>query len=121
MTKKHSRNFSAEIKTKIVLEMLESGLTISQLSSKYEVTGKTLQNWKKQFLDNASLAFEPAKIVSEYKSQISELQNQNGELAKALGKTIVERDWAVGKLNGLDIANKKGLVDSKLKRLSLTR
>lgn len=41
--------------------MLESELTISQLSSKYEVTGKTLQNWKKQFLDNASLAFEPAK------------------------------------------------------------
>lgn len=121
MTKKHSRNFSAEIKTKIILEMIESELTIAQLSGKYEVTGKTLKNWKKQFLDNASLAFEPAKILSEYKFQINELQNQNDELAKALGKTTVERDWAVGKLNSLDIANKKGLVESKLKQLSMTR
>jgi len=44
MTKKHSRNFSAEIKSKVVLEMLESELIISQLSAKYEVTGKRIIN-----------------------------------------------------------------------------
>ena len=64
MSKKEKRNFSAEQKTKIVLELMESELTIAQLSKKYEITGKTIQNWKKQFLENASLAFEPAKVVS---------------------------------------------------------
>ena len=121
MTKKQSRNFSAEAKTKIVLEVLKEELTIAQLSSKYEVTGKTIQNWKKQFLNNAFLAFEPVKAVSEYKDQINELKVQNDELAKALGKTTVERDWLAGKLSSLDLSNKKSLVAPKLQVLSKTR
>lgn len=121
MTKKHIKNFSAEYKTKVVLELLESEVTISQLSKKYEITPKTIQNWKKHFLSNASMAFEPAKVVSEYKTEIEELKSQNDELAKALGKATIERDWALGKLNGLDIANKRDLVDSKLKELSMAR
>lgn len=121
MPKKQTRNFSAEAKTKIVLEMLKEELTIAQLSTKYEVTSKTIQNWKKQFLSNASLAFEPAKAVSEYKDQIDELKVQNDELAKALGKATVERDWAVGKLNSLGLSNKKSLVDPKLHVLSKAR
>lgn len=121
MGKKQIRNFSAEVKTKIVLEMLKEESTIAQLSTKYEVSAKTMQNWKKQFLNNASLVFEPAKAVSEFKDQIEDLKNQNDELAKALGKATVERDWAVGKLGSLDISNKKSLVDSKLKTLSKAR
>ena len=121
MGKKQIRNFSAEVKTKIVLEMLKEESTIAQLSTKYEVSAKTMQNWKKQFLNNASLVFEPAKAVSEFKDQIEDLKHQNDELAKALGKATVERNWAVGKLGSLDISNKKSLVDSKLKTLSKAR
>jgi len=121
MTKKQSRNFSAEAKTKIVLEMLREELTIAQLSAKYEVTGRAIQNWKKQFLNNASLVFEPAKGVSEYKAQIDKLKDQNDELAKALGKATVERDWAVGKLNSLGLSNKKSLVAPKLQMLTKAR
>jgi putative transposase len=121
MGKKQIRNFTAEVKTKIVLEMLKEESTTAQLSTKYEVSAKTMQNWKKQFLNNAPLAFEPAKVVSEFKDQIDVLKTQNDELAKALGKATVERDWAVGKLGSLDLSNKKSLVDSKLKTLSKTR
>ena len=121
MSNKKIRNFSAEQKTKIVLEILESEKTLLEISKQYEVTSKTLQNWKKQFLENASLAFEPAKVVSEYKKEIEELKEQNDALAKALGKSTIERDWAVGKLNSLDISNKRSLVDSKLKKISMAR
>jgi putative transposase len=121
MSKKQSRNFSAEAKTKIVIEMLREELTISQLSAKYEVTARAMQNWKKQFLNNASLAFEPAKGVREYKEQIDKLKDQNDDLAKALGKATVERDWAVGKLNSLGLSNKKSLVAPKLRMLSKAR
>ena len=38
MTKKYIKNFSAEYKTKVILELLESEVTISQLSKKYEIT-----------------------------------------------------------------------------------
>ena len=81
MTKKYIKNFSAEYKTKIVLELLESELTVSQLSKKYEITPKTIQNWKKQFLSNASMAFEPAKVVSEYKTEIEDLKSENENIS----------------------------------------
>lgn len=115
------RIFSAEEKTKIVLELLKEDITLSQLSSKYEVNAKSIRNWKSQFVANAALVFEPSKVLSEYQEQINKLKEQNDELAKALGKTTVEKDWAVGKLKSLDLSNRKSLVESKLKLLPKAR
>lgn len=121
MSKKKARIFSSEEKTKIVLELLREDSPLSVLSSKYEVSGKTIQNWKKQFIANAALAFEPAKVLSEYQEEMNKLKEQNDELAKALGKTTVERDWAVGKLKSLDLSNRISLVETKLALLPKTR
>ncbi len=121
MSRKKGQVFSAEQKTKIVLELLKEDQTIAQLATKYQITTKSIQNWKKQFLENAAIAFEPARAVSEFKSEIDDLKKENDALARALGKTTIERDWAVGKLESLDLSNKKDLVDSKLCSLSLTR
>lgn len=121
MKKNKVRIFSASEKTGIVLELIKEESTLGQLASKYAISSKTIQNWKKQFLGNAALAFEPAKVLSEYQEQINNLQEQNDELAKALGKITVERDWAVGKLKSLDSLNKKSLVQSKLHQLPKSR
>ena len=115
------RAFSAEFKTKVVLELLSDELTVAQVASKYEITAKSLGDWKKQFLANASLAFDLAGATQAYKEQIEELQEENDALAKKLGKTTIERDWAVGKLKSLDLSNKKDLVDSKLNTIPMTR
>lgn len=115
------RAFSAEFKTKVVLELLSDELTVAQVASKYEITAKSLGDWKKQFLANASLAFDVAGATQAYKDQIEELQEENDALAKKLGKTTIERDWAVGKLKSLDLSNKKDLVDSKLNTIPMTR
>jgi len=37
-------------------------------------------SWKKQFLENASLSFEPAKVVQEYKSELSTKDKEIEEL-----------------------------------------
>lgn len=121
MKRNKVRIFSSEEKTKVVLELIKEDATLSQLASKHEISSKTIQNWKKQFVANAALAFEPAKVLSEYQEQISDLKEQNDELAKALGKATVERDWAVGKLKSLDLSNRKSLVQSKLNQLPKTR
>ncbi|WP_342225345.1 IS3 family transposase [Rickettsia endosymbiont of Urophora cardui] len=121
MKKNKVKIFSASEKTGIVLELIKEESTLGQLASKYAISVKTIQNWKKQFLGNAALAFEPAKVLSEYQAQINHLQEQNDELAKALGRITVERDWAVGKLKSLDLSNKKSLVHSKLNQLSKSR
>ena len=120
MARKKGQTYSAEQKTKIVLEMLKEEQTVSQLATKYKVTAKSIQNWKKQFLENASKAFEDDASSKEQQKELEKLKKENDELAKTLGRTTIERDWAVGKLKSLDLSNKKSLVDSKLK-LSKTR
>jgi len=87
--------YSAEFKSKLVLELLEGNETLNQVASKYEILPKNLMNWKKQFLENMSLAFDKSSVVKEYKEKITELENEGDQLAKKLGKVIIERDWAV--------------------------
>jgi len=115
------RTYSAEFKTKVVLELLAADKTVAQIASKYEITAKSLTDWKKQFLSNASLAFDVDGATQAYKDEIATLKKENDALAKTLGKTTIERDWAVGKLQSLDLSNKKDLVDSKLTDLSTAR
>lgn len=115
MARKKGQTYSSEQKAKIVLELLKEEQTIAQLATKYKVTAKSIQSWKKQFLENASRAFEDDAISKEHITQLEKLKKENDELAKTLGRTTVERDWAVGKLKSLDLSNKKSLVDSKLK------
>ena len=51
------KTYTADFKSKIVLEILEGEKTLNEIASKYELLPKNIQNWKKQFLDNTSLAF----------------------------------------------------------------
>ncbi len=113
MSRKKGQTYTAKQKTKVVLELLKEEKTINQLATEFNVTAKTIQNWKKQFLENADKAFE-ADDGRESKKELERLQEENDALAKTLGRTTVERDWAVGKLKSLDLSNKKILVDSKL-------
>ena len=67
------------------------------------------------------MAFDLNNATREYKEEIEKLKQENDTLAKTLGKTTIERDWAVGKLKSLDLSNKKGLIDSKFKSISVMR
>ena len=113
--------FSTEFKTKIVLEVLKSDKTINEIASVNNITQKNIQNWKTTFLANAEMAMEPSKAVQEYKNEVAELKAKNDEYAKIVGKMTVENEWLTKKLNSLDLSNKKELVESELKTISITR
>ena len=113
MSRKKGQTYTAKQKTKVVLELLKEEKTINQLATEFNVTSKTIQNWKKQFLENADRAFESDESSKAERQELTRLQEENDALAKTLGRTTVERDWAVGKLKNLDLSNKKILVDSK--------
>jgi putative transposase len=90
------KQYSAEFKSKVVLELLSGEQTVAQIASKYSITAKSLTDWKRQFLQNASLAFDVSGATKAYKDEIETLKEENEQLAKTLGKTTIERDWAVG-------------------------
>jgi len=121
MSRKKGQSYTAEQKTKIVLELLKEESTAAQIAKKYGVTTQTLSQWKKKFLENASLAFEPAKVVQEFKEELKTKEAQIEELQKQLGKSVMEKEWLAKKLKSLDLSSKRGLIDSKLKNLSVMR
>jgi putative transposase len=108
MSKKR-KSYTPEFKTKVVLELLEGEKTVSQLASEYEILPASLKAWKKQFLENASLAFDKSVVVKEYKEKISKLEREHNQLAKKVGTLTIERDWLAGKLCSLDLSTKKRL------------
>jgi putative transposase len=120
MARGRGKSFSADFKAKVVLELLEGEQTINQVASKYDITVKSIQSWKKQFLENASLAFDLNGATKAYKDEIAELKQENDALAKKLGKTTIEKEWLEGKLVSLDLSNKKALIDSRHKDLTIS-
>ncbi len=105
------RVFSSEFKVKLVLEVLKNEKPLNQIAKEHNILPKNLINWKKQFLENAEIAMEPARAVKEYKEQIKELEKKVDKYAKTVGKLTVERNWAVGKLKSLDLSTKREMVD----------
>ena len=120
MSRKKGQTYTAEQKTKIVLEMLREEETISQIATKYKITSQSLGKWKTQFLENAFLAFDVAGATKAYREEIEELKTENDGLAKALGKATIKAEWAAGKLKGLDFDNKKSLIESKHNKISVS-
>ena len=115
------KSYSAEFKAKLVLEVLEGEKTVNEIASRYEVVPLSLKNWKKQFLENMSLAFDKSTVVKEYKDEIEELKKSKGMIAKKLGETIVEKEFLEGKLVSLASSKeRKTLLDTKL-NLSLNK
>jgi len=114
--------YTAEYKTRLVLEVLKEEKTLAEIASANKITPLNLRNWKKIFLANAELAMEPSKAIKEYKEANTKLQDEVGEYAKKVGQLTLEKDWLMGKLKDLDLSKKLVMVDaSKSKVISVVK
>ena len=118
MSKKRTK-YTAEFKSKLVLELLKNERTISEIASDNNITPQNLQGWKKIFLDNAVIAMEPSKVVKEYKDDLAKSQEENEMLMKLVGKVTIEKEWLEKKLKSLASSEKKDMIEPKLKALSV--
>jgi len=64
------------------------------IASRYEVHPKSIHDWKKQFLANASYAMNPNKSLKEYESKIKERDKEVDELHRQLGDITAQLNWA---------------------------
>ena len=62
--------YTPEYKAKIVIEILEGEQTVSEIASREGINVNQLKNWKKEFLENASRAFNGSKSEKEAKEQL---------------------------------------------------
>lgn len=118
---KKKRKYSADFKAKVVLELLGGDQTLAQICSKYSLVSKSVLNWKKTFLENASIAFNIDGAASGFKEELSRKEKEVNELHRQLGKRTAELEWASKKLKSLDSDIKKGLIESELDSISILR
>lgn len=116
---KKQKTYTAEFKTKIVLELLAGDQTVAQIASKHGLISKSIHNWKKLFLANASLAFNPDAAVAAIKETVIEQAKKIDELHRQLGKRTAELEWASKKLQSLDFKTKKSHIKSELDSISI--
>ena len=91
---KKQKLYTAEFKTKVILELLAGDLTVSQIASKYSIIGKSILNWKKVFLSNASLAFNKDAAIAGIKTTVDAQKKEIDELHRQLGKRTAELEWS---------------------------
>lgn len=89
---KTRRNFSAEFKSKLVIELLKGEKDLNSLAVENNIQPNLLRNWKKEFLENASLAFDN-KREDNLKEKLADERKEKSEYAKKVGQLTMQVDW----------------------------
>ena len=104
------RNFSAEFKTNLVLQLLKGGKELNVLAVENDIQPNLLRNWKKEFLTNASLAFDN-KREDNLREKLAEERKEKAEYAKKVGQLTMQVDWLKKNLKKLsDLTTRVNLV-----------
>ena len=106
------RNFSAEFKTNLVLQLLKGEKELNVLATENQIQPNLLRNWKKEFLANASLAFDN-KRADTLPEKLAEERKENAAYAKKVGQLTMQVDWLKKNLKKLsDLTTRVNLVRS---------
>ena len=106
------RNFSAEFKTNLVLQLLKGEKELNVLAVENDIQPNLLRNWKKEFLANASLAFDN-KREDNLREKLAEERKEKAEYAKKVGQLTMQVDWLKKNLKKLsDLTTRVNLVRS---------
>ena len=78
------RNFSAEFKAKVVLEILEGSKSVGEACREYSLKPDLVSRWKAQFLAKAAQVFESEEVTDPQQARIEELERLAGKLSLEL-------------------------------------
>ena len=67
---KKRNNYSAEFKSKVVLEVIQGTYTINEIAAKYGINPVVIGRWKSEFLERAAEIFK--KGPSEAEKELEE-------------------------------------------------
>jgi len=85
--KKTRRKFTSEFKTKVSIEAIRERYALSELAEKFEIHPTQIAKWKREFLDNATAAFEnPGKRIDKSEEDMDKLYTK-------IGRLEMERDF----------------------------
>ena len=88
------RRYTAQYKTRIVLEILQGEKELGEIAAENNLNPNMVRNWKREFLENASAAFEdPRKAEKEAKKKAEAQRKEVDQMLKTIGQLTLERDF----------------------------
>lgn len=84
-------NYTAEFKSKVVLELLREEKTVSQVAAEYGVHPNLISRWKAEFIEKMPAVF--SKEAAETDKLRKEHDAEKEELIKQIGQLSVENTW----------------------------
>lgn len=88
------RRYTAQYKTRIVLEVLQGEKELGEIAAENNLNPNMVRNWKREFLENASAAFEdPRKAENEAKKQAEIQRKEVSRMLKTIGQLTLERNF----------------------------
>jgi transposase len=78
------RNFTAEFKAKVVLEIISGSKSAADVCREYSLKPDLVSRWKNQFLANAAQVFESGAEADPQQERIQELERLAGRLSLEL-------------------------------------
>ena len=74
------RQYTAEFKAKVVLQLLTGEKTSAELCRAHKLNANLLNRWRKEFLEQAASIFERETNCDEDEQRIAELEGLVGQL-----------------------------------------
>ena len=88
------RQYTSQYKTRIVLEVLQGEKELGEIAAENNLNSNMVRNWKREFLDNASIVFEdPRKVEKEAKKKEDAQRKETARMLKTIGQLTLERDF----------------------------
>jgi transposase len=69
-----NRVFTAEFKTRIVLELIRGDVSVSDASLRYSIKDTQLQRWKKEFMERAPMVFGGSPPGDDQERRLNQLE-----------------------------------------------
>ena len=86
------RNFSAKFKSELVIELLRGEKDLNTIAAENNIQPNLLRNWKKEFLDKASVVFDDTR-EENLKEKLASERREKAEYAKKVGQLTMQVDW----------------------------
>jgi len=90
------REYTAEYKARIVLEVLREEHTMSEIASRESINLKQLSNWKSEFVENAGRVFSQSRDRKAAAREIAEFKEKERDYQAKVGQLTLEVDFLKG-------------------------